>query len=84
MSPYGRNRSVGVQIGEGRKVEDILAGMEQVAEGVPTTKSVRTLARREGVEMPITEQCYSVLFRGKNPLRAVNDLMRRAAKDEES
>jgi len=84
MSPYGRNRSVGVQIGEGRKVKDILGGMVQVAEGVPTTKSVRTLAHREGVEMPITEQCYSVLFRGKNPLKAVNDLMLRAARDEES
>jgi len=84
MSPFGRNRSVGVQIGEGRTVKAILAGMVQVAEGVTTTKSVRTLARSKGVEMPITEQCYSVLFRGKNPLRALSDLMHRAARDEES
>jgi len=82
MSPYGRNRAVGMQIGRGRKLKDILAGMEQVAEGVRTTKSVHTLARRRGIEMPITEQCYRVLFRGKSPARAVQDLMRRAAKEE--
>jgi len=82
MSPYGRNRAVGVQLGQGRKLKEILAGMEQVAEGVRTTRSVRALARRRGVEMPITEQCYRVLFRGKDPTRAVSDLMRRAAKDE--
>jgi glycerol-3-phosphate dehydrogenase (NAD(P)+) len=82
MSPYGRNRAVGIQIGQGRKLADILAGMEQVAEGVRTTKSVRALARRHGAEMPITEECYRVLFRGKSPGRAVHDLMRRAAKGE--
>ena len=82
MSPYGRNRSVGVQIGQGKALREILAGMEQVAEGVRTTQSVRALARRHGVETPIAEQCYRVLFRGKSPLRAVGDLMRRGARDE--
>ncbi len=82
MSPYGRNRAVGIQIGQGRSLDDILAGMEQVAEGVRTAKSVRALARRHGVEMPITEECYRVLFRAKSPARAVHDLMRRAAKEE--
>ena len=82
MSPYGRNRSVGVQIGQGKTLAEILGAMEQVAEGVRTTKSVRTLARRHGVEMPITEECHRVLFRGKSPMRAVRDLMRRRAKDE--
>ena len=82
MSPYGRNRAVGVQIGEGRSLREILAAMEQVAEGVRTTQSIRALARRHGVETPITEQCYRVLFRGKSPRRAVQDLMERAAKDE--
>jgi glycerol-3-phosphate dehydrogenase (NAD(P)+) len=82
MSPFGRNRSVGIQIGQGKSLQDILATMEQVAEGVPTTKSVRTLARRHGVEMPITEECYRVLYHGKAPRRAVADLMTRAAKDE--
>jgi len=82
MSPYGRNRAVGIQIGQGRSLREVLAEMEQVAEGVETTRSVRTLARRHGVEMPITEQCYRVLYRGKDPRRAVDDLMRRAARDE--
>ncbi len=82
MSPYGRNRAVGIQIGRGRSLREVLADMEQVAEGVETTRSVRTLARRHGVEMPITEQCYRVLYRGKDPRRAVDDLMRRAARDE--
>ena len=82
MSPFGRNRSVGIQIGQGKSLKDILGGMEQVAEGVRTTQSVRRLARQHGVEMPITEECYRVLFRGKNPQRGVNDLMTRRAKDE--
>ena len=82
MSPYGRNRSVGVQIGQGKTRREILDGMEQVAEGVRTTQSVRALARRHGVETPITEQCYRVLFRGKTPLRAVEDLMQRGPKGE--
>jgi len=81
-SPYGRNRAVGIQIGSGRSLREVLADMEQVAEGVETTRSVRSLARRHGVEMPITEQCYRVLYRGKDPRRAVDDLMRRAARDE--
>ncbi|NQT53258.1 NAD(P)-dependent glycerol-3-phosphate dehydrogenase, partial [bacterium] len=82
MSPFGRNRSVGIQIGQGKCLKDILGGMEQVAEGVRTTQSVRRLARQHGVEMPITEECYRVLFRGKNPRRGVSDLMTRRAKDE--
>jgi len=81
-SPYGRNRAVGIQIGQGRSLREVLADMEQVAEGVESTRSVRSLARRHGVEMPITEQCYRVLYRGKDPRRAVDDLMRRAARDE--
>ena len=82
MSPYGRNRAVGIQIGQGRSLREVLADMEQVAEGVETTRSVRSLARRHGVEMPITEQCHRVLYRGKDPRRAVDALMRRAARDE--
>ncbi|HPD17725.1 MAG TPA: NAD(P)H-dependent glycerol-3-phosphate dehydrogenase [Planctomycetota bacterium] len=83
-SPFGRNRAVGVQIGQGKSLNEILAGMAMVAEGVRTTLSVRALARRHGVELPITEQVYQVLFRGKDPKAAVRDLMRRAAKDEVS
>ncbi len=83
-SPYGRNRSVGIQVAQGKTLKDILASMAMVAEGVRTTLSVRALARRHRVELPITEQVYQVLFRGKDPRAAVRDLMRRAAKDEMS
>ncbi|MBM4033536.1 MAG: NAD(P)-dependent glycerol-3-phosphate dehydrogenase [Planctomycetes bacterium] len=81
-SPYGRNRAVGIQIAQGKSLKDILAGMQMVAEGVRTTLSVRALARRHGVELPIAEQVYRVLFRGTDPTAAVRDLMQRAAKDE--
>jgi glycerol-3-phosphate dehydrogenase (NAD(P)+) len=81
-SPYGRNRSVGIQIAQGKSLKDILAGMQMVAEGVRTTLSVRALARRHRVEMPIAAQVYQVLFRGKDPKTAVRDLMVRAARDE--
>jgi glycerol-3-phosphate dehydrogenase (NAD(P)+) len=82
MSKYSRNRYVGEQIGEGKKLDQILSTMEMVAEGVNTTQSARLLAQARGVEMPITEQVYQVLFAGKDPRRAVNDLMHRVAKAE--
>lgn len=81
-SPFGRNRSVGEQIGRGASLDEILARMVNVAEGVPTTRSVRDLAQRRGIEMPITEALAQVLFQGKPPLEAVTDLMLRAPKDE--
>ena len=82
ISPYGRNRRVGMEIGGGGKVDDILAGMRQVAEGVPTTRAVLDLAARHGVEMPITAQVAEILFEGKDPRQAVVDLMMRSLKDE--
>ncbi|MCS7034292.1 MAG: NAD(P)-dependent glycerol-3-phosphate dehydrogenase [Phycisphaerae bacterium] len=82
VSPEGRNRTVGEQIGKGRKLPDILAGMDSVAEGVPTTQAVRELARRHRVEMPITESVYQVLFEGKDVLEALSDLMSRDPKPE--
>ena len=66
-SPYGRNRAVGERIGRGETLEEVLAGMVNVAEGVPTTRSVHELARSCGVEMPITAELYQVLFEGKRP-----------------
>src|SRR6185312_7632434 len=60
VSPEGRNRTVGEQLGKGKKLEQILADMDSVAEGVPTTRSVRALAQRYNVEMPITEAVYQV------------------------
>ncbi|MFN3531067.1 MAG: NAD(P)H-dependent glycerol-3-phosphate dehydrogenase [Candidatus Brocadia sp.] len=82
ISPYGRNRWVGEQIGKGKKLQEILEKMEQIAEGVWTTKSVLALSHKFKVEMPITKEIYNVLFTGKNPLEAVSNLMMRAPKSE--
>ena len=84
VSPRGRNRSVGEQVGRGRPLAEILASMDSVAEGVPTTRSVVQLARRFGVEMPITESVHAVLFDGRDPRSALTDLMSRDPKPERS
>jgi glycerol-3-phosphate dehydrogenase (NAD(P)+) len=81
-SPFGRNRAVGLAIGRGEALEAVLSGMSGVAEGVTTTRGVRELARRQGVEMPITEQVHAILFEGKRPREAVTDLMLRDPKVE--
>jgi glycerol-3-phosphate dehydrogenase (NAD(P)+) len=81
-SPFGRNRAVGERIGRGERIEAILAGMVNVAEGVPTTRSVCALARRLEIEMPITVELHQILFAGKNPSVAVYDLMVRMPKVE--
>jgi glycerol-3-phosphate dehydrogenase (NAD(P)+) len=81
-SPYGRNRSLGERIGRGETLEEILANMVNCAEGVPTTRSVYSLARLRGVEMPITTELYQVLFEKKSPRSAVVDLMVRVPKVE--
>ena len=83
MSKHSRNRYLGEQIGRGKTLDQVLSEMQMVAEGVRTTQSVRELARRHGIEMPITEAVYEILFEGKRPVEAVDDLMNRAAKDEE-
>ncbi|MDP9175909.1 MAG: NAD(P)-dependent glycerol-3-phosphate dehydrogenase [Planctomycetota bacterium] len=82
VSPEGRNRAVGEQIGKGKKLADILGSMDSVAEGVPTTKSVRELSRRYNVEMPITQAVHEVLFENKDVINALTDLMTRQAKAE--
>jgi glycerol-3-phosphate dehydrogenase (NAD(P)+) len=82
VSPEGRNRTVGEQIGKGKKLQDILDKMDSVAEGVPTTKAVRELARRFDVDMPITEAVHAVLFENKDVLHALTDLMTRDPKPE--
>jgi len=80
-----RNRSVGVELGQGRRLPDIIADMHgTVAEGVFTTKAAVGLARKKGVEMPITEQMYAILEDGKPPQQAIEELMTRAAKPEVS
>jgi glycerol-3-phosphate dehydrogenase (NAD(P)+) len=82
VSPEGRNRTVGEQLGKGRKLDEILSSMDSVAEGVPTTRAVRRLAQTLGVEMPITDAVHSILFEGKDVLHALTDLMTREPKPE--
>ena len=78
-----RNRSVGVELGKGRKLSDIIDGMRgAVAEGVFTTKAAVGLARKKKVEMPITEQMFAILENGKGPQLAIEELMTRSAKSE--
>ena len=78
-----RNRSVGVELGHGRKLPDIIAGMHgMVAEGVFTVKAAVGLAQKKRVEMPITEQMFAILENGKPPQLAIEELMTRAAKSE--
>jgi glycerol-3-phosphate dehydrogenase (NAD(P)+) len=81
-SPYGRNRSVGERIGRGETLDQVLGGMVNIAEGVPTTRSVYSLALERGVDMPITSEVHQILFEGKPPRSAVSDLMVRAPKVE--
>lgn len=81
-SRHSRNRYVGEFIGRGEKLQEILARMTMVAEGVETTRSGYALALRYGVEMPITTQVYEVLFNDKPPADAVGDLMGRTLKPE--
>jgi glycerol-3-phosphate dehydrogenase (NAD(P)+) len=77
-----RNHRVGHELGKGRTLREILAGMRMVAEGVHTTVAARRISRALGVEMPISEQIYQVLYRGKPPGKAVEDLMSRTLKAE--
>jgi glycerol-3-phosphate dehydrogenase (NAD(P)+) len=78
-----RNRSVGVELGRGRKLPEILAGMHgMVAEGVFTTTAAVGLARTHGVEMPITEQVHAILHEAKAPREAIYELMTRRGKSE--
>jgi len=77
VSQFGRNRAVGERIGRGERLDEIRSSMSQVAEGIDTTRSVRELARRRSVELPICEEIYKVLFHHKSPARAVQDLMAR-------
>jgi len=78
-----RNRTVGVELGKGRKLDDILAGLQgKVAEGVSSTTAALGLAARYGVEMPITEQMAAILHQDKAPRDAIRDLMTRPGRTE--
>ncbi len=77
-----RNRRVGVELGRGRPLAEILASMRMVAEGIPTTAATLRLAQQKGVEMPITEQVYAVLYQGRSPREVLRELMERSLKAE--
>jgi glycerol-3-phosphate dehydrogenase (NAD(P)+) len=77
-----RNRYVGVALGEGKSLDEILAEMTMVAEGVRTTRSARDLARKHSVEMPIVEEVYAMLFEGRPARESVENLMLREPKSE--
>ena len=77
-----RNRRVGAALGEGKKLDEIVSNMRMVAEGIKTSKSTVELARMRGVEMPIAQQIYAVLYEGKGPQVAINELMDRELKAE--
>ena len=77
-----RNRTVGLELGRGRPLQEILDGMKMVAEGVKTTVSTYQLASRLQVVAPITEQVYKILEEGKDPRQAVTDLLQRTLKSE--
>lgn len=82
MSPHSRNRHVGEQLGRGRKIEEVIADMNMVAEGVKTAASVVDLAGRHGIEMPIAEEMYAVLYQGRAAADAYRGLQQRKAGHE--
>jgi glycerol-3-phosphate dehydrogenase (NAD(P)+) len=77
-----RNRRVGIELARGRTLEDIVSSMRMVAEGVQTTAAAVELARRQGVDMPITEQMHAMLSMGRPPRDAIRELMERSLKGE--
>ena len=78
-----RNRTVGVELGHGRHLNNIITGMHgMVAEGVLTTNAAIGLAKKMGVEMPITEQMHEILHERKSPRVAIQELMARTGKSE--
>ncbi|MEM7391698.1 MAG: NAD(P)H-dependent glycerol-3-phosphate dehydrogenase [Verrucomicrobiota bacterium] len=81
-SKHSRNRSVGERLGRGETTEEILGSMAMVAEGVPNSANAHDLAKKLGVEVPITEEVYAIVHEGKNPKEAVKALLTREPKEE--
>ena len=77
-----RNRFVGVELGRGRKLEEIVAGMTMIAEGVGTCRAAYQLGLREAVDLPIVSEMYEILYRGKDPREALRELMERPLTSE--
>jgi glycerol-3-phosphate dehydrogenase (NAD(P)+) len=82
FSDQSRNRTVGVELGRGRGLDDIVTEMKMVAEGVKTTRAVLALADRHELDMPIAAAVGAVLYEGRDPAEMVHGLMTRAAKPE--
>lgn len=81
-SNLSRNYTLGYRIGNGEKLRDIMSGMREVAEGVPTAESAYKLAERYSVEMPITEKVYEILYKDKSPQSSLKELMTRPLREE--
>lgn len=81
-SKFSRNRRVGMKIGQGMQVEEIIKSTKMVAEGIDTTKAAHQLANKFKIDMPITEQAYQVIYKNKDPKTAVSALMNRRGKNE--
>jgi glycerol-3-phosphate dehydrogenase (NAD(P)+) len=82
FSRHGRNRHVGELLGRGQDLAQVLASMEMIAEGIPTTQAVLPRARLLGIDMPITEAVYRVLFEGLDARAAIRQVMERDRKEE--
>ena len=82
FSPKSRNRSVGQLLGEGKNIRSILKNMHAVAEGVVTAKAVYRLSKAKKIPMPIVTEVYKIITMGKNPRKAMADLMGRGLKSE--
>ncbi len=81
-SPLSRNYTVGIKLGQGMKLKEILQQTKSVAEGIATAESAYELSRKYNIEMPIIEQVYRILYEDKDPAQAVKDLMERSLKSE--
>lgn len=77
-----RNRTVGTELGQGKKLAEIMSGTRMVAEGVRTTQATLSLARKMQVEMPIVEQMHALLYEDRTPMQAIHQLMDRSLKPE--
>jgi glycerol-3-phosphate dehydrogenase (NAD(P)+) len=82
FSQHSRNRRVGEQLGRGKTLDEIASGTHMVAEGIPTAKSARECARKLDIETPIIDQVYSILYEGKRPDQAMQELLGRDQKAE--
>jgi glycerol-3-phosphate dehydrogenase (NAD(P)+) len=83
FSRHSRNRRVGEQLGRGQTLQQITSGMQMVAEGIPTTKGAYECARRLNIDTPIVDQVYALLYEGKAPVQAMQELLERDQKAEQ-